>query len=83
MTVMTLKDWTAAQRGRSAAIAKACGVDSAAVANWQSGKLTIPLKHACTIEQISDGSVSVEVMVPKYAEQVAYLRVHGLRLVGG
>lgn len=63
---MDLKDWCAAERGRSARLAEHFGISTAAVAQWQ--KNGVPLDRMKAVRDLTGGAVTLEEMVPASAE---------------
>lgn len=62
--MQALKTWTAAERGRLAALAKHIGVSPPNVVAWAGGQKPIPMVHAAAIEQFTGGAVTRREMFP-------------------
>lgn len=60
---MTLTQWLAAEKGRASAMAAHFNVSSAAVSQWKTNG--VPLANMKAVREFTDGSVTLEEMVPE------------------
>ena len=62
--MQALKTWTAAERGRLAALAKHLGVSPPNVVAWTSGDKPVPMVHAAGIEIFTGGAITRRDLFP-------------------
>ena len=62
--MQSLKTWTAAERGRLAALAKHLGVSPPNVVAWCVGAKPIPMIHAAGIEIFTGGAITRRELFP-------------------
>jgi DNA-binding transcriptional regulator YdaS (Cro superfamily) len=61
---MTLSEYLAEERGRTAALAKCIGAHAPDVSRWADGSRPIPHKHGAAIEAATGGLVTRQEMFP-------------------
>jgi DNA-binding transcriptional regulator YdaS (Cro superfamily) len=61
---MNLPNWLEKERGRTLALARMLGRAGATVSEWSTGRKSIPVRYAPTIERLTNGEVTCEEMCP-------------------
>lgn len=63
-SMIKLKSWLAAERGRGVGLAAVLGVPPSFVTKMGSGEKSIPIEHMAAIESFTDGEVTRQEMHP-------------------
>ena len=71
---MKLKNWTDAERGKQAALARAIGVSLPTMNRWVNEQDEIPENRCREIERATNGAVTCEEMRPDLAADFEYMR---------
>lgn len=61
---MELDQWVIQERGRQAALAGALGVKPPVVADWRTGKKSVPVPRCAAIERLTGGAVTRQELRP-------------------